>query len=68
MTAKFHPGERVEWHYRSAIGHGTILRIHKIGDSEATTEYAIRQHDHHPNEPKIVYHFGDKLLHERIIL
>lgn len=61
---KFKPwprGTKVEWHYRSAEGHGTIVSVDKLGTSHATTRYNIRQHDHHPGEPAIVKHFGKAL-------
>lgn len=54
-------GDRVTWHYRSAIGHGTIVGIAKKGLTHTTTKYKIRQHDHHPGEPAIVEHYGRAL-------
>lgn len=51
-------GTKVTWHYRSAIGHGTITGVHKLGTSNANTMYSIRQSDHHKGEPDIVYHSG----------
>lgn len=54
-------GTAVTWHYRSAIGHGKIAGIHKLGTSSANTEYSIRQSDHHKGESAIVYHFGRAL-------
>lgn len=57
----FPNGTKVTWHYRSAIGHGTVVGVHKQGTSCATTEYSIRQADHHPGENPIVYHFGSAL-------
>lgn len=54
-------GTPVEWHYRSAIGHGTIAGVDKLGTSHATTRYKIREHDHHPGEPAYVYHYGRAL-------
>lgn len=54
-------GTAVTWHYRSAIGHGTIVGVHKLGTTSATTEYSIREKDHHPGEKPIVYHFGRAL-------
>lgn len=55
------PGTDVSWHYRSAIGHGTIKGVHKLGTSHGTTEYSIEEHDHHPGESAVVYHFGSAL-------
>lgn len=54
-------GTRVTWHYRSAIGHGTVVRVNKIGTTAANTMYDVRQHDHHPGEPAIVHHTGKAL-------
>jgi len=47
-------GTKVTWHYRSAIGHGTVVRVHKLGTTADNTMYDVRQHDHHPGEPAIV--------------
>lgn len=54
-------GTKVSWHYRSAIGHGTVTGVHKQGNTCGTTEYSIRQSDHHPGENPIVYHYGTAL-------
>jgi hypothetical protein len=54
-------GTDVTWHYRSAIGHGTVVGVHKIGATAANTMYSVRQHDHHPGEPPIVHHTGKAL-------
>lgn len=54
-------GTSVTWHYRSAIGHGTVRKIHKLGTSAETTMYEIEQHDHHPGEPAMVIHSGAAL-------
>jgi len=59
-------GTAVTWHYRSAIGHGTVEGVHKRGTSEANTLYSIRQHDHHVSasgskESAVVYHYGSAL-------
>lgn len=51
-------GSRVSYHYRSAVGHGRVVGIHKMGTNADTTEYSIRESDHHPGEPSIVYHYG----------
>lgn len=59
-------GTKVRWHYRSAIGHGSIVGVHKKGKTHSDTMYSIRQTDHHiskdgKKEPKIVYHKGSAL-------
>lgn len=54
-------GTDVSWHYRSAIGHGTVTGIHKHGTTAANTMYSIKQRDHHPGEPAIVHHSGEAL-------
>jgi hypothetical protein len=54
-------GSSVTWHYRSAIGHGTVTGVHKRGTTAANTMYSIRQHDHHPGEPAVVFHSGEAL-------
>ncbi len=54
-------GTSVTWHYRSAIGHGTVSGIHKPGTSADDTMYSINQHDHHPGEPAVVFHYGKAL-------
>ena len=54
-------GTSVTWHYRSAIGHGTVVRVHKMGTTADNTTYDVRQHDHHPGEPAIVHHTGKAL-------
>lgn len=56
--ARIPNGTPVTWHYRSAIGHGTITGVHKQGTTSANTEYSIREKDHHPGESAIVYHYG----------
>lgn len=61
MSARIPNGTRVSWHYRSAIGHGTVTGAHKAGKTSGTTEYSIRETDHHPGEPDTVYHFGRAL-------
>jgi hypothetical protein len=52
------PGTDVTWHYRSAIGHGTVIGVHQLGTTAANTMYSVRQHDHHPGEPAVVHHSG----------
>ena len=54
-------GTKVSWHYRSAIGHGTVAGIHKRGTTAANTMYSINEHDHHPGEPDVVHHSGKAL-------
>lgn len=54
-------GTRVTWHYRSAIGHGTVVGVRKMGTTAENTMYDVRQHDHHPGEPEIVHHTGKAL-------
>lgn len=54
-------GTAVSWHYRSAIGHGTVIGVHKRGTTAANTMYSIKEHDHHPGEPDVVFHSGKAL-------
>lgn len=54
-------GTAVSWHYRSAIGHGTVTGVHKHGTTAANTMYSIAEHDHHPGEPAVVFHSGKAL-------
>ena len=54
-------GTAVSWHYRSAIGHGTVTGVHKLGTTAANTMYSIKEHDHHPGEPDVVVHSGKAL-------
>ena len=54
-------GTSVTWHYRGAIGHGTVVRVHKLGTTADNTMYEVRQHDYHPGEPAIVHHTGKAL-------
>jgi len=54
-------GTKVSWHYRSAIGHGTVTGVHKLGTNADNTMYSVRQTDHHPGEPAIVHHSGKAL-------
>ena len=54
-------GTKVTWHYRSAIGHGTVKGVHEMGTHADNTMYSITQHDHHPGEPSIVHHSGKAL-------
>ena len=51
----------VTWHYRGAIGHGTVKGIHKMGTTADNTMYSIEQHDHHSGEPAILHHSGKAL-------
>ena len=54
-------GTKVTWRYRSAIGHGTVTGVHRIGTTAENTMYSVRQHDHHPGESAIVHHTGKAL-------
>ncbi|GAB3784919.1 hypothetical protein [Dyella agri] len=54
-------GTKVTWHYRSAIGHGTVKGVHEMGTNTDNTMYSVAQHDHHPGEPAIVHHSGKAL-------
>jgi surface antigen len=54
-------GTHVTWHYRSAIGHGTVVGVHKLGTNADSTMYDVRQDDHHPGEPAILHHSGKAL-------
>ena len=58
-------GTKVTWHYRSAIGHGTVKSVHKKGTKADNTMYSIEQHDHHPREPAIVVHSGKALTRSK---
>lgn len=62
-------GTKVRYHYRSAMGHGVIIGIHKHAATSDDTEYSIREADHHvaadgSKEPAIVYHYGRALTVE----
>jgi len=54
-------GTKVTWHYRSAIGHGTVTGVHKLGTNADNTMYSVHETDHHPGEPAIVHHSGKAL-------
>ena len=54
-------GTSVTWHYRSAIGHGTVTGVHKLGTTADNTMYSIAENDHHPGEPAVVFHSGKAL-------
>jgi hypothetical protein len=54
-------GTKVSWHYRSAIGHGTVAGVHEMGTNADNTMYSVRETDHHPGEPAIVHHSGKAL-------
>jgi len=58
-------GTKVTWHYRSAVGHGTVTGVHKQGTNADNTMYSIEQHDHHPGEPAIVVHSGKALTRSK---
>ncbi|MEO6774410.1 MAG: hypothetical protein ABI467_15570 [Kofleriaceae bacterium] len=62
---KIPAGTAVSWHYRSAIGHGTVTGVHRLGTTAANTMYSIREHDHHPGEPDVVVHSGQALTRVR---
>src|SRR5665213_3673876 len=34
---------KVTWHYRSAIGHGTVTGVHKMGTNADNTMYSVRE-------------------------
>ena len=64
MNANFETipeGTKVTWHYRSAIGHGTVKGVHEKGTNADNTMYSITQHDHHPGEPATVMRSGKAL-------
>lgn len=54
-------GTKVTWHYRGAIGHGTVVSVAKKGTTAANTKYNIREKDHHPGEKAILQHYGRAL-------
>jgi hypothetical protein len=59
-------GTPVSWHYRSAIGHGTVKSVHKLGTRPGNTMYNISEHDHHVSatgsrEKPVVVHSGQAL-------
>ena len=54
-------GTKVSWHYRSAIGHGAVAGVSKMGTNADNTMYSVRQTDHHPGEPATVCHSGKAL-------
>ena len=54
-------GKSVEYHYRSATGHGTVTGVAHQGTTRDTTEYTIHELDHHPGEPATVRHHGSAL-------
>jgi len=54
-------GTKVTWHYRSAIGHGAVTGVHKMGTNADNTMYSVRETDHHSGEPDIVHHSGKAL-------
>ncbi len=54
-------GSSVTWHYRSAIGHGSVSGVHKLGKTADDTMYSVTQHDHHPGEAAVVFHSGKAL-------
>jgi len=52
---------KVTWHYRSAIGHGAVTGVFKMGTNAGNTMYSVRETDHHPGEPDVVHHSGKAL-------
>lgn len=54
-------GTKVTWHYRSAIGHGKVIGIYKLGTTADKTMYKVKQTDYHPGEPAILHHSGKAL-------
>lgn len=54
-------GTSVWWHYRSAIGHGTVKGIYKKGTNKDNTIYNVEEHDHHEGEKSILHHAGSAL-------
>lgn len=59
-------GSRVSWKYRATRGHGTVVGVHKMGATAATTEYSLRETDHHvsatgSHEKPVVYHYGSDI-------
>ena len=54
-------GTIVTWHYRSAIGHGMVTGVFKMGTNADNTMYNVRQTDHHPGESATVHHSGKAL-------
>ena len=54
-------GTKVTWHYRSAIGHGAVTGVFKMGTNANNTMYSVRETDHHPGEPAVVHHSGKAL-------
>lgn len=54
-------GTKVTWHYRSAIGHGEVIGIYKLGTTADKTMYKVRQTDYHIGEPAILHHSGKAL-------
>lgn len=54
-------GTKVTWHYRSAIGHGKVVGVYKLGTTADKTMYSVRQTDHHIGEPAILHHSGKAL-------
>jgi hypothetical protein len=56
-------GTKVSWKYRSAIGHGKIHSVFKLGTNAASTKYYVKEFDHHPGEKGILKHYG-RVLHK----
>lgn len=66
-TCKTFPnGTKVTWHYRSAIGHGTVVGVAKVGKDCQHTKFRIKETDHHVSatgsrEAAVVQHYGSAL-------
>lgn len=56
-------GTKVTWRYRSAIGHGKVIGIYKLGMTADKTMYSVHQTDYHTGEPAILHHSGKALKH-----
>lgn len=65
-TNPFPDGTSVWYHYRSAIGHATVMGVAKYGSTWDKTEFLLEQHDHHVSssgskEKKVIKHYGSAL-------
>lgn len=54
-------GTHVHWHYRGAIGHGTIKSVHTPSTKKGDIIYNIAETDHHPGEAAVLHHYGRAL-------
>lgn len=57
-------GTKVRWPYRGAVGHGEVVKVLKLGKTNADTEYVVREFDHHPGEKDLLHHYGKVLTRE----